>query len=270
MRFKSLLMGLVALSVCSGALAQQTVVGGPGAPPASGGTVSPGGSSGQIQYNNGGVFGGLSTLTNSSGVITNSASTTGASFQLTGTYTASTTSPFLYIDPAATASTTFSANGTMLGINAVSGYTGDFINIQKNNVSVLSVGSVGNVLSQSNISFGSSSALQRNGAVLIASKAVVSGTGIGTSPPTSVGLSSAAFTQAAGTGPTNSTFILTFPTAATNGYICSGQDLTAPGTVIAQTAVTSTTVSTMQAYTRAGVTTSLTAADVIAFQCMPY
>ena len=268
MVIRSLLAGVCALSLATAALAQQTVVGGPGAPPAtSGGAGNPGGSSSQLQYNNGGVFGGLSTLTNSSGVITNSASATGATLQLTGTETASTASAMLYVDPAATASSTFNANGTLLGINAVSGFTGNGIDYQLNGASKFSVNSGGNITGSGNLSVPGNWTKTGNIAV---GKPAASGTGIGTSPPASVGASSFAFTQAAGTGPTNSTFVLTFPTAATNGYICQGQDLTANGTVIAQTAVTSTTVSTFQAYTRAGATTSLTAADVIAFQCLGY
>lgn len=258
------------VSLCAiPALAQQTVVGGPGAAPAaSGGAGNPAGSSGNLQYNNGGAFGGISTLNNSAGVITNSASTTGAAEQLTGTYTASTSSPMFYIDPAATASTTFNASGTLLGINSPSGFTGNGIDYQLNNASKFRVsGATGAIFTAGNMNALNYSV---SGNSLVASKPTASGTGIGTSPPAPTGLSSLAFTQAVGTGPTNSTFVLTFGGGALNGYICSGQDLTAPGTVIAQTAVTSTTVSTFQAYTRAGATTSLTAGDVVAFQCSGY
>jgi hypothetical protein len=267
MRARSLIAGLAALSLASTALAQQTVVGGPGAPPSSGGAGSPGGSTTQLQYNNAGAFGGISTLTNVSGVITNSASATGAVEKLTGTYTASTTEPMFYIDPAAGAASTFVAGGTLLGINGATGFTGNYVDILANNVRVFNISSNGSVVSSGTLN--SVTGYLYNGARLIGSKPAATGTGIGTSPPASVGISSSAFTQAAGTGPTNSTFILTFPSAATNGYICSGIEL-ATGNIIAQTAVTSTTVSTFQAYTRAGVTTSLTAANVVAFQCAGY
>jgi hypothetical protein len=269
MNMRSLLAGVCALSLAFPALAQQTVVGGPGVAPSSGGATSPGGSTTQLQYNNAGAFGGISTLTNVAGVITNSASATGAVEQLTGTYTASTTSAFFYIDPAATASSAFNASGTLLGINGASGFTGNAIDVQLNGASKFKInGQTGAVTVGAGVN---AQGYSNNGAVIIAlSKPTASGTGIGTSPPASIGASSAGFTQAVGTGPTNSTFILTFATAATNGYICQGQDLTANGTVIAQTAVTLNTVSTFQAYTRAGVTTSLTAADVLAFQCIAY
>jgi hypothetical protein len=269
---RALLAGVCALSLASTAFAQQTVVGGPGAPPASGGAGSPGGSSGQIQFNNSSAFGGISTLTNASGVITNSASATGATFQLTGTYTASTAAPMLYVDPAATVSSGFSATGTLIGANAVSGFTGNLLDLQLNGASKLAVNSTGGVTSVGNISFGSASALQRNGKTLIATAPTASsGGGMGTSPGAAVGSSSGAFTIAAGTGPTSGTFTLTFGTAATNGYICRGTDLTTPGNYIDQTAVTSTTVSTMQAYSRTtGLAVALTASDNIAFLCMGY
>jgi hypothetical protein len=268
MRARSLLAGVCALSLASAAFAQQTVVGGPGAPPASGGSGSPGGSSGQIQFNNSSTFGGISTLTNVAGVITNSASATGAVEQWTGTETASTSSAMVYIDPAATATSTFSANGTLLGINAASGFVGNAIDVQLNGANKFTVaGSTGNVATQGTLSV--IGAYQKNGANIIGLKPTASGTGFGTAIPASVGSSSSAFTDVVGTGPTNSTFILTFPTAASNGYLCSGIEL-ATGNIIAQTAVTSTTVSTFQAYTRAGVTVSLTASNVVAFQCFAY
>ena len=275
MRARSLLAGVCALSLASAAFAQQTVVGGPGAPPASGGGAgNPGGSTTQLQYNNGGAFGGISTLTNVAGVITNSASATGAVEQWTGTETASTSSAMVYIDPAATATSTFSASGTLLGINGATGFSGNLLDMQTVGSSKFKVSNNGatTISTSASVSgfINATTGYQVGSGYVLAGKPTASGTGIGTSPGTAVGVSSGAFTIAAGTGPTNSTFILTFPTAASTGYICSGQDLTANGTVIAQTATTSTTVSTFQAYTRLGVTTSLTAADVVAFQCSGY
>jgi hypothetical protein len=265
---KRLLAGLCALSLASSAFAQQNVVGGPGTPPASGGAGSPGGSSGQIQFNNSSAFGGISTLTNSGGVITNSASTTGASFQLTGTYTASTTSAFLYIDPAATASTTFNASGTMLGVNAASGFAGNLIDLQLNNVSSFKVSSGGNTVLNGSLSFGASSALQRGGSSLIASipTSITTGQGMGTTPAI-LGVSSFAFQATVGTTPTSGTFTINFPSAAVRGYACTAADTTTLTNTISQTSF-STTTAVMQNYVRTtGLAGALTASDVIVFQC---
>ncbi len=273
---RSLLAGVCALSLATAAFAQQTVVGGPGTPPASsGGAGNPGGSTTQLQYNNGGSFGGISTLTNVAGVITNSASATGAVEQLTGTETASTSSAMLYIDPGATATTTFSANGTLLGINAASGFTGNLIDLQLNGVSKFFVGASGNVTIagaatfSSSVNLASNSYFARGAKVLLASVPTAGGTGMGTTPGAAVGASSAAFTIAAGTAPASATFTLTFPTAATTGYICRGTDLTNNAIYADMTAITSTTVTTMQAYSRTtGIATAFGASDVVAFQCM--
>jgi hypothetical protein len=271
---RSLLAGVCALSLASTAFAQQTVVGGPGAPPASGGSGSPGGSSGQIQFNNSSAFGGISTLTNSGGVITNSASTTGAAEQLTGTYTASTSSSMFYIDPAATASSTFSANGTLLGINAVSGYTGDLINAQLNGVSKFIVAaSNGSVTGQGNATFNSGfltfgSTFSRVSQVLVGAvpTSITTAQGMGTTPAI-LGSSSMAFQATVGASPTAGTFTINFPNAATRGYACTASDTTTLTNVISQTSF-STTTAVMQNYVRTtGLAGALTASDVIVFQC---
>jgi hypothetical protein len=104
------------------------------APP--GGT--PGGSSGQVQFNDGGVFGGLSTLTaDGSGNITltarlinafNAAASAPAKL-FSGTWftggTSTTTKPHVLIEPAGTASTSWNTAGTGFAVNGPSGFTGD-------------------------------------------------------------------------------------------------------------------------------------------------
>lgn len=274
---RSLLAGVCALSLATAAFAQQTVVGGPGAPPAtSGGGGTPGGSSGQVQYNNGGSFGGVSTLTNASGVITNSASATGATLQLTGTETASTSSAMLYVDPSATATSTFNSNGTLVGVNAASGFTGNLIDLQINGASKFSVNFTGGVTIANTVSitglFNVNNNYERNGRLIFSASPTTIGTGgSGSTNPTITGLtSSAAFSFAATSGSTATTFAITFPTAASVGWACNLNDQTTATTYLRQTANTTTTA-TFQAYT-VGTTTAigLASGDVITAICMPY
>jgi hypothetical protein len=91
-----------------------------------------------VQFNNGGAFGGLSTLTaDGSGNLTltarlisafNAAASAPAKL-FSGTWftggTSTTTKPHLLIEPAGTTSTNWSTAGTGLGVNAPSGFTGD-------------------------------------------------------------------------------------------------------------------------------------------------
>lgn len=124
------------------------------APP--GGSGSPGGSSGQLQWNNSGAFAGLSTSSiDGSGNMTFSGrwiqSVNGAadapSLALTGTWftggTATTTKPFFLIEPAGTTSTNWSTAGTGLGVNAPNGFSGNLLDAQVDGSSKMSVSSAG-------------------------------------------------------------------------------------------------------------------------------
>jgi hypothetical protein len=117
---------------------------------------SPGGSNTQIQYNNNGVFAGLSTLTADgsgnltlTGRLTNS--TNGAANApaktLTGTWftggTATTTKPHFLIEPAGTTSNNWGVFGTGLGLNAPPGYAGNLVDLQVNGTSVFAFGATG-------------------------------------------------------------------------------------------------------------------------------
>jgi hypothetical protein len=99
--------------------------------------VTAGGSSSQIQFNNAGALAGLNSLTTdgtnvtTSGRLTSSVNGIASASQvsLVGTWfvggSASTTKPALLIEPTGTASAGWSLNGTGLGVNAASGFTGD-------------------------------------------------------------------------------------------------------------------------------------------------
>lgn len=134
------------------------------ATPAGGGsgcTVS--GTAGQLVYNDGST-GCLSSATTiaSGGAITNPAAgaASAPALSLTGApYTAgsaTTNFPLLYLNTTgASAPTTLSANGTYLGVNAGSTFSGDFLDFHKNGgSSVFLVDSGGNVTMSGNLSVG--------------------------------------------------------------------------------------------------------------------
>lgn len=99
------------------------------------------GSNGQFMYNNAGALGGLSTFTTDGTNLTALgrliAATNGAAsappVSLTGTWftggTGTTTKPQFLIEPAGTTSTTWSTNGTGLGVNAPSGFSGNLLDL---------------------------------------------------------------------------------------------------------------------------------------------
>lgn len=112
----------------------------------------PGGTTGQIQFNNGGVFGGVSGLTSNGSNLALStagaASTPGVTVS-GAPYTGGTTTtnfPQTYLNAGATGPTTFSAAGTMFGINAPSGFTGSLLDAHVNGgLSVFVVDYQGNI-----------------------------------------------------------------------------------------------------------------------------
>jgi hypothetical protein len=119
------------------------------------GDQPPGGNSGQIQYNNAGNFGGLSTLVADgsgnftlSGRLTNTfSSLPSASAKLfSGTWftggTSTTTKPHVLLEPTGTTSTAWSTGGTGFGINAPNGFTGNLVDLQVNGSSVFSAAPV--------------------------------------------------------------------------------------------------------------------------------
>lgn len=114
---------------------------------------APGGSDTQVQFNDGGAFGGDAGMTyvkatdalTIAGRLTlsgNSAASTPMG-SMTGTWftggTATTTKPHFLIEPTGTTSTAWSTAGTGLGINAASGFTGSVFDAQIAGASKFSV-----------------------------------------------------------------------------------------------------------------------------------
>jgi hypothetical protein len=123
-----------------------------------GGGGTPGGSTTQIQYNNAGAFGGISTFTYDGTTLTTAgrfinsynATASAPAKAFTGTWftggTSTTTKPQVVIEPTGTTSTAWSTSGTGFGVNAASGFTGRLLDLQLNGTSNFSVSSAGQAL----------------------------------------------------------------------------------------------------------------------------
>jgi hypothetical protein len=123
-------------------------------PDATGTVALVAGSSGQLLYNNAGVNAGVSgSAIGATGDITlslNGAAST-PPLDVTGTWftggTSTTTKPQVLIEPTGATSTAWSTNGTGLGVNAASGFTGNLLDLQVNGSSTLNVSSGGTISS---------------------------------------------------------------------------------------------------------------------------
>jgi hypothetical protein len=110
------------------------------------------GSSGQLVYNNAGANAGVpSTVVGATGDVTlalNGAAST-PPLELTGTWFtgggATATKPQLLIEPAGTTSNAWSPDGTGLGVNAASTFTGRLLDLQRNGTSRTTVDASGQI-----------------------------------------------------------------------------------------------------------------------------
>ena len=110
------------------------------------------GSNGQVIYNSSGANAGLATVTTDGTDVTLTgrfiSSLNGAASASPGTFTgtwftggtATTTKPQVLIEPAGATSTAWSTNGTGLGVNAASGFTGNLYDLQLNGTSKYAFG----------------------------------------------------------------------------------------------------------------------------------
>jgi len=131
-------------------------------PDATGTVALVAGSNGQLIYNNAGAQSGLSTLTTDGTDITLSgrfiSSLNGAASEppgsFTGTWftggTATTTKPQVLIEPSGTTSTAWSTNGTGLGVNAASGFSGLLADLQLNGTSEWAIGTTSLTIGDAN------------------------------------------------------------------------------------------------------------------------
>jgi hypothetical protein len=138
--------------------------------------ASAAGSNGQLQYNNAGAFGGVSTMTfdgtsvTLAGRLINSYTSVASSPAkvFTGIWftggTATTTKPHFLIEPTGTTSTNWNTSGTGLGVNAASGFAGNLLDLQVNGSSLFRVNNSGYPVFANYISTsGTSIRVTRNG-----------------------------------------------------------------------------------------------------------
>lgn len=103
-----------------------------------------------------GLSGGLSVASGQILSTQNGALSTGSGpgMTLTGTWitggSATTTKPYILTEPSGTTSTGWSTNGTGLGVNAASGFTGDLLNLQTNGVVKFKVTATGGTDARNN------------------------------------------------------------------------------------------------------------------------
>lgn len=143
---------------------------------------TPGGSDTQLQYNNAGAFGGVSGLTWDGTTVTTSANAVNSftslastpALRFTGSWftggTGTTTFPHLLLQATGTtASTTWSTAGTGIGVNAVTGFTGNLIDLQLAGVSSFRVTSAGNAVFGGSITIPAGALLAVSGRSLFSS-----------------------------------------------------------------------------------------------------
>jgi len=173
---------------------------------------------------------------------------------------------------------TSASNNTLLGINA-----GLLVTTGGTNTVVgANVGSTTLTTGSGNILIGTSSAVTtpaaatsnylRVGTLIADMTAPTIGSGFGTSPSVSNGVSNAAFTVTVGTGGTATSGVVNFTNAAPHGWACDVTDSTTTSTTVFMTksSPTSTTSVTFTNYSTAGVAAAWVAGDVLVAKCLAY
>ena len=121
---------------------------------------------------------------------------------------------------------------------------------------------------------GTSNWINIENAILIATAHPNYSSGFGTSAGWSGGAgggTSFEFGFNVGTGGTASSGVISFPTAAPNGWYCTGRDVTHPASFVEDFASTSTTTVTVQNYSRTtGATGAWTSGDVLQISCLGF
>ncbi|MDB5483043.1 MAG: 1-(5-phosphoribosyl)-5-((5-phosphoribosylamino) methylideneamino) imidazole-4-carboxamide isomerase [Caulobacteraceae bacterium] len=248
------------------------------------GATSPGGVSGNVQYNNGGVFGGIANLT-----LTSPASA--ATFTLAGGKTLTVNNTLTLTGTDATTMTFPTTSATIARTDAAQSFTGvqtlaglidsaltataqvcadGSKNLTATCASVAaSYQSFTTGATNANFFNAPTNATYKVNGVLAwnaASPAVTAGGGLGTATVTNAAGTASGLITAGTTAA--GTFVMTFINAASHGYACTLNDITSNASfTIGQTAFT-TTSATFQPYSRTtGATAALTTGDTITYQC---
>ena len=183
--------------------------------------------------------------------------------------TGTTTVPLAYLN-SGTAPTAWSTSGTEFGINAPSGFAGNFLDFHLNGGSSLwSVSSTGQTTALGGTN-SSRLTMSATGHLLISGAAPTISSGFGTAPSVTANNGTAAFRINVGTANTGNG-IVSLPIAAT-GWNCYATDITTTSASVAQTKTTgsTTTTATLQNYTDLGATGGWVDSDVLAVSCFAF
>jgi hypothetical protein len=214
-----------------------THIGDQGATCGSGGTGSPGGSSGQIEYNNAGAFGGVSV--NGSGNVLEAAGT----IAITSGKTLTASNSITLTGTDGTTMTFPSTSATIARTDIGQTFSGT------EQFSTVSLSGLKNSTSGHYVDFSAAPSI---------------GSGFGTGPALTPN-GSYAFAVTIGTAP-GTTGAITMNSTATNGWVCFAVDITTPGETVRETTY-STTAPGFTFYNASGTATAPNANDVVGFLC---
>lgn len=191
------------------------------------------------------------TIPGTSAASTSGLTVSGAPF--TGGST-TTNFPMVYFN-SGTAPTTWSATGTVLGLNAPTGFTGNFVDFHLNGgTSLFLVGPSGSVTASGSLSSGFK--LSGSGLLIGGSKFSASGCTLGAT----TGGATAGTIVSGTTGTCTLVITMGQSVAAATDFSCYARDLTTPADTITQTGAASTTQATLTGTTVSG--------DIISFACI--
>lgn len=185
-------------------------------------------------------------------------SITGTAFAGTGT----TSFPLLYLNcSGASAPTTLNTNGTSIGVNACSGFTGNLLDLRVNGGTAVAQIDINGRLSISSIKV--VNLLLNNTAASISS-----GFGSGASIVHNNG--PAAFSLNVGTGGVATSGVVGLPTAS-NGWVCNATDQTTPGVNATKQSGSTGSSATFTNYnTTTGSAAAWNASDVLFISCLGF
>lgn len=219
----------------------------------------------QVQSNYGDLSGGL-TLSASPGASSTLALFSGNLF--TGG-TGTTTFPMLLFQPTGTAAvTTWNTSGTMLGVNAVSGFGGNFLDFHTaGGATLFRVGSTGGITTAGPVN--TTTGYQLNGKNSDFVNCPTVSSGFGTSPTITCTNGTPAFSINVGTGGTATSGVFTMP-AATTGWVIHCDDITTPATNVTKQTASGTTSATVTNYSWSSTAAAWAASDVLYCQARAF
>jgi hypothetical protein len=182
-----------------------------------------------------------------------------------------TTFPLFYVNSGASAPSTWSTSGTILGFNAPSGFGGNYLDFHTNGGgSLFSVSSGGVLVANGTIQ--TKGAFQLSpGRLVDSSTAPTISSGFGTSNSIAASNGTAAFTVNVGTGGVATSGVIGLP-AATTGWKVDCNDITTTSATVFVTkqTATTTTTATVGNFSTSGTAAAWVASDVLSCMARAY